>query len=195
MKIARALSVIAITGAVLLGGPVAVAQTVDCSKLIRTEHEVIDVSKPFTGRNIGTIVRTASSDRSSYNHYLPNQVRDVIERSSKEMGINPALVKAVAMVESRGNQGAISPAGAIGVMQLMPGTARGLGVNPYDLEQNIRGGSMYLKRQLDRYQGSIPLALAAYNAGPGAVDKYQGIPPFKETRKYITDVMKALGRG
>jgi len=196
MKIRGALSVIVITGTVLMGGPVALGQiTVDCSKSIRTVHrEVVDVSMLRAVKQFGTITRTASSGQATYNHYLPNKVQEIIERLSEEMGVNPDLVRAVAMVESRGNQGARSSAGAIGVMQLMPGTARGLGVNPYDLEQNIRGGSMYLKRQLDRYQGSIPLALAAYNAGPGAVDKHKGIPPYKETRLYITRVMDAMGR-
>jgi soluble lytic murein transglycosylase-like protein len=77
-------------------------------------------------------------------------------------------------------------------MQLMPGTARELGVNPYDTEQNILGGAMYLKRQMDRF-GSLPLALAAYNAGPGAVEKYGGISPYEETKRYIANVLSMIG--
>lgn len=103
-------------------------------------------------------------------------------------GLDPALLQAVAWQESRGRMSAVSVKGALGVMQLMPTTAAELGVDPRDLASNIRGGAMYLRRQLDRF-GSVPLALAAYNAGPGAVQRYGGIPPFRETRDYVSKIM------
>lgn len=125
---------------------------------------------------------------------LPERVKEIIERAATSLGLDPRLMEAVAQAESGGNQAAISPAGAIGVMQLMPGTARGLGVNPWDTEQNIWGGGIYLKQQLNRHQGNVPLALASYNAGPSAVEKHRGIPPYPETHKYIARVLNNLGR-
>ncbi len=103
-------------------------------------------------------------------------------------GLAPGLLEAVAWQESRGRMSALSVKGALGVMQLMPSTAAELGVNPGDLADNIRGGALYLRRQLDRF-GSVPLALAAYNAGPGAVARYGGIPPYRETRDYVAKIM------
>ena len=104
-------------------------------------------------------------------------------------GVDPGLLQAVAWQESRGRMNAVSVKGALGVMQLMPETAAELGVNPTDLADNIRGGAIYLRRQLDRF-GSVPLALAAYNAGPGAVLRYKGVPPYRETRDYVTKIMQ-----
>jgi soluble lytic murein transglycosylase-like protein len=107
-------------------------------------------------------------------------------------GLPPALLAAVAWQESRGRSDAVSPKGAIGVMQLMPETARRLGVDPHDRDANIRGGARYLRQQIDRF-GSVPLALAAYNAGPGAVIRYGGIPPYRETRTYVASILARLG--
>lgn len=109
-------------------------------------------------------------------------------------GLSPELVEAVAWRESRLRPGVVSRAGAIGEMQLMPGTARDLGVNPYDTRQNLHGGAAYLGAMLRRYDGDLVRALAAYNAGPATVDRYRGVPPYKETRDYVTAVLERLSR-
>ncbi len=116
----------------------------------------------------------------------------VINAAAKQYGISPALVDAVMWQESRYNPNAVSHAGAVGLMQLMPGTARQLGVNPHDPWQNVFGGAAYLRKQLDRFGNNVPLALAAYNAGPGAVIKHGGIPPYNETRNYVNVIMRRL---
>lgn len=110
--------------------------------------------------------------------------------AARTHGVDQRLLEAVAWQESRGRMSAVSPRGALGVMQLMPGTAAEMGVRPDDLADNIRGGALYLRRQIDRFGGSIPLALAAYNAGPGAVLRYRGIPPYRETQAYVARIMQ-----
>jgi soluble lytic murein transglycosylase-like protein len=120
-------------------------------------------------------------------------VRQHIQHAAARYGINSELVDAVAWQESRYNPRARSSAGAIGVMQLMPGTARQLGVtNPHDVRQNVAGGAAYLREQLERFGNNVPLALAAYNAGPGAVMKYGGIPPYRETQDYVRQIMRRM---
>ncbi len=113
----------------------------------------------------------------------------VFAEAAARYGVSEKLLKSVAKAESNFNASAVSKAGAIGVMQLMPATARSLGVtDPYDARQNIMGGAKYLKENLDRFGGNVSLALAAYNAGPNAVQKYGGIPPYKETQNYVKTV-------
>jgi soluble lytic murein transglycosylase-like protein len=118
-------------------------------------------------------------------------LQPIVERISREHGVEKALLNAVIRQESGFNPNAVSHAGALGLMQLMPGTAAGLGVtNPKDPEQNIMGGAKYLRSLLIRFNGNIPLALAAYNAGPNAVSRYGGVPPYRETQNYVRSVMK-----
>jgi len=136
----------------------------------------------FTGDDpapIGAVRTTAASI---------GDTRAILAAEARIQGLDLGLLEAVAWQESRGRMDAISPKGARGVMQLMPGTAAALGVSADDLAGNIRGGALYLRRQLDRF-GSVPLALAAYNAGPGAVSRYGGIPPYRETQNYVATIL------
>jgi len=121
-----------------------------------------------------------------------SEYRPHIIAAAQRYGVPPALALAVVQQESGGHQSAVSNKGASGLMQLMPATARELGVDPADPLQNIDGGVRYLAQQLNRF-GSVPLALAAYNAGPGAVQQYRGIPPYAETQNYVKRIMGNVG--
>ena len=113
-----------------------------------------------------------------------------IEAAAQKHGVDPALLKALIRQESNFNPNAVSPAGATGLTQLMPATAQGLGVtDPTNPQQAIDGGAKYLRQQLDRFGGDEKKALAAYNAGPGAVARFGGVPPYAETQTYVQKVM------
>jgi len=120
----------------------------------------------------------------------PAQIDALVSANATQQQVDPALIKAIIANESGFNANGTSKVGAQGLMQLMPGTAAGLGVtNAYDPSQNVMGGTKYIKGLLDRFNGDVKLAVAAYNAGPGAVEKYGGVPPYAETQNYVQNVL------
>jgi soluble lytic murein transglycosylase-like protein len=146
---------------------------------------IVNESSAQRGRRLaGTLVAAPDSG-----------LEPMIARHSDSQALDPKLVRAVIQVESGYNAQARSRVGAMGLMQLMPATAVSLAVaHPYDPDENVRGGTTYLRRMLDRFQGSLELAVAAYNAGPEAVERHGGVPPYRETRDYVRRVL-ALYRG
>lgn len=121
-------------------------------------------------------------------------IDEMLTQAAYAQGLEPGIVRSVAKIESDLRPNAISSKGAIGVMQLMPATAAGLGVDPAHPETNAQGGARYLRELLIRYHGNSTLALAAYNAGPGAVDKFGGVPPYAETKRYVLKVLREYQR-
>lgn len=119
-----------------------------------------------------------------------SEIIGIINEVSNKYDVDPKLIEALVKQESGFNPNAKSKAGALGLMQLMPSTAKGLGVtDPMDVRQNIEGGVKYVKSMLDRFNGNVILALAAYNAGPNAVKRYDGVPPYKETQNYVRSIL------
>ena len=144
------------------------------------------ISLPDFGGTFSHALRVASRDASP---------RAVVREAAIAQGVDPALAEAVAGQESGFNPYATSSAGAQGLMQLMPATAAALGVgDPYDARENAAGGVRYLRGLLARFDGNLRLALAAYNAGPGAVLRYGGVPPYTQTQRYVEEVLAAYRR-
>lgn len=149
----------------------------------------------FTARSSSFSYYSSLSNKYKRDKLYKNVYNDLIQRIAKYHALDPALIKAVIHVESAFNAHAVSPKGAQGLMQLMPGTARLMGVSrPFRPEENIMGGTKYLSELLQRFGGNVRLALAAYNAGPGAVTKWQGIPPYPETQQYVSRVLQMHAR-
>lgn len=145
--------------------------------------------KTSTGKM--TAASAQQSKTGAKHHRLSESYNPIIHKAADAYKIDPALIKAVIMAESRYNPNAVSKRGARGLMQLMPATAEALGVTDlFNPEDNIFGGALYLKTLIDKFNGDIKLALAAYNAGSRYVKKYGGVPPFKQTRLYLNKVFK-----
>jgi soluble lytic murein transglycosylase-like protein len=123
---------------------------------------------------------------------IPPRYAAKIAELSARFDLSPSLLEALVWQESRWNENAVSPVGAQGLAQLMPGTARYLGVNPRDPFANLEGGARYLREQLDRFGGDLEKALAAYNAGPGRVERAGGVPNIRETKQYVAAIMARL---
>lgn len=136
-------------------------------------------------------VEDAKRDYSSLNKTSSkSQILNMVNQIARKNGVDEKLVQALIKQESGFNPNATSKAGAMGLMQLMPATAKAMGVqDPYNATQNVEGGVKYLKSLLNKYNGNVILALSAYNAGPGAVDKYDGVPPYKETQNYVKNIL------
>jgi len=125
----------------------------------------------------------------------PAQIDALVNENAQAQDVDPALIKAIIANESGFNANATSNVGAQGLMQLMPGTAAGLGVSDsYDPAQNVAGGTKYIKGLLQRFNGDVRLAVAAYNAGPNAVEKYGGVPPYAETQNYVQNVLASYAK-
>ena len=138
----------------------------------------------------GTLVKPTTKPVSNQKEYSKQEISNIISEISSKHGVNEKLVRALIKQESGFNPTIVSKAGATGLMQLMPATAKELGVtNVKDPAQNVDGGVRYLKSMMEKYNGNLILALAAYNAGPGAVDKYGGVPPYKETQNYVKNIL------
>jgi Rod binding domain-containing protein len=147
-----------------------------------------------TGANAGQQTETAEI---SFDMFAPRvrEWKDIIAKASKEHGVDKFLIAAVMDAESSGNPNAVSRVGASGLMQLMPGTAGDMGVKDvFDPVQNIMGGTRYLRQMLNRFGGDLKLALAAYNAGPGNVQRFGGVPPFRETQNYVSRIMRKVAQ-
>ena len=149
--------------------------------------------KYFNNNNLNLPNTTTLPDIPEIPGAPKGEILNLIDKYSQKYNIDKNLVKAVVQQESGFKSNAVSQAGAMGLMQLMPSTAKGLGVrNPFDAEQNIAGGTKYLKTLINKYD-SVKLGLAAYNAGSGAVQKYGGVPPYKETQNYVKNIIKKAG--
>lgn len=167
-----------------------------------SETPVIESSQPSTTeeRTVGTAVAsTATLPKASPPKIASDAVLkdygSAIEEASRQYAVDAKLIYSVIMAESGGNPAAVSSQGAKGLMQLMDATAADMGVaDSLNPQQNIIGGTKYLRRLLDKYDGDVKLTLAAYNAGPGAVEKHNGVPPYAETRQYVDKVINHLHR-
>jgi hypothetical protein len=153
---------------------------------------ITNVPSPLPCPGAGALTPPPRGQSGSHDVQVPYTL--AIERISASYGVDPTLVKAVIHAESAFDHRAVSPKGALGLMQLMPRAAAALGVrDAFSPFENIEGGVRHLRYLLDRFAGNVPLALAAYNAGEGAVEAYRGIPPYPETQQYVDRILRSTG--
>jgi hypothetical protein len=163
--------------------------------LIRAVETVPDPPPAPKAPPVAEAAPAAKPSRPAETRLTAADLRQLLSRAGSEHNVDADLLASLVKAESNGNAQAVSRAGARGLMQLMPGTARELGVSDsFVPEQNVRGGTAYFDALLTRYRDNIALALAAYNAGPEAVDRYHGIPPYHETRAYVARVIHEFNR-
>lgn len=156
-------------------------------RLKQVNADIISTSPQI---NLTSALQEAAAIQTNTQNATKSQILNVVNQIAEKHGVDEKLVQALIKQESGFNPKAKSKAGAMGLMQLMPSTAKNLGVqDPYNIVQNVEGGVKYLKSMLNKYNGNVILALAAYNAGPGAVDKYDGVPPYKETQNYVRNIL------
>jgi soluble lytic murein transglycosylase-like protein len=172
--------------------PIYVIEEPDGTTRFTTTQPKVGNAKVFTARDASFSVFKIGPKSAQL---FRNEYKAVIRLAARRYGIDEALIRAVIHAESGFQPYAKSPKGALGLMQLMPEVAVELGVsNPFDPASNINGGAKYLSSLLERFEFNLDFALAAYNAGPAAVEKYGGIPPFKETQRYVPKVRGLLAR-
>lgn len=151
------------------------------------DGSVARIDAPISRRITARVTHTAGHTAPNAATYVP-----VVAQAGERYAVSPALIDAIAHVESRYVQSAVSPRHAVGIMQLMPGTAAALGVESRDAADNIRGGTAYIRQLLDRFDGDVVRTIAAYNAGPRAVERAGGVPRFAETRAYVAAVLDRM---
>jgi soluble lytic murein transglycosylase-like protein len=163
---------------------------------IQDDGSVVTYSGPaiYSDTGVRPLLPTAADQFHAPPRAVPAAVAEAIRASSERHGLSSSLLAAVAWQESRFHQTAVSPKGALGVMQLMPATARLLGADAHDLSANVDAGAAYLVQMIRRFDGDLPRALAAYNAGPEAVARFGGVPPYAETRAYVGSILANLAR-
>jgi Transglycosylase SLT domain len=171
------------------GNPISEQQEIIAKKASPGKESAASLVKTKPAPSVGPPIVTDSVKKSKPDER--QRIETSIQQAANKYNLPPGLIKGVIRAESNFRADAVSPAGAQGLMQLMPATAKELGViKPFDIDQNIDGGSRYLRKMLDSFNGDIKLALAAYNAGPGTVRKYDGDVPYPETIKYIERVLR-----
>lgn len=181
-----------VEGPAVPAGPSVPPEPAQAPQGMRVDSPVLDLSKPPPMAPDAPLpTPSRSSTASGGISGSPDLIAEAMN-AADEAGVDPALYVQLVQQESRFNPNARSPVGARGLSQLMPDTARALGVNPDDPVQNLKGGARYFRQQLDRFGGDVTKALAAYNAGPGAVDQYGGVPPYKETQAYVDTILSSM---